>query len=120
MTRIIATSVLLLLSTIVIMLSLELKSWSDGIASNDVQSFIKVEETRLNIGLWEKYLGHKLDLNLVTPNAFEINLKSVSDKEIFSLLDKLENLRYARLHKLDIIANQPKQMFEILAVMTLN
>jgi hypothetical protein len=36
------------------------------------------------------------------------------------LLDKLENLRYARLHKLDITANQPKQMFEILAVMTLN
>ena len=120
MTRIIVPPVLLVLSAIIIMLSWELKSWSDIIASNDAQSFIKVKSTNLNIGLWEKYLSHKLDLNVVTPSIFEIKLTNVSDNELSILLDKFQNLRYARLYTLDIVANQMDQVFKISAVMTLD
>jgi hypothetical protein len=45
---------------------------------------------------------------------------NVSAAELPSLLDKFEGLRYARLHKLNIIASQPDQMFTVSAVMTLN
>ena len=120
MIRIIVPPVLLLLSAIIIMLSLELKSWSDSIASNDAQNFIKVKNTQLDIDLWEKYLSHKLDLNMVTPSIFEVELTNVSDNELSILLDKFQNLRYARLYRLDIVANQMDQMFKISAVMTLD
>ena len=120
MMRIIVPPVLLMLSAIIIMLSWELKSWSDSVAANDAQSFIKVKSTQLDIDLWEKYLSHELDLNKVTPSIFEIKLTNVSDNELSILLDKFQNLRYARLYKLDIVANQIDQVFKISAVLTLD
>ena len=120
MIRKIAPPLFLLLSAIIIILSLELKSWSDSIAANDAQNFIKIKSTQLNIDLWEKYLSHKIDLNMVTPSIFEVELTNVSDDELSILLDKFQNLRYARLYKLDIVANQMDQMFKISTVMTLN
>ena len=120
MIRIIATSVLVLLSATVIIVSFELKSWNINMASNDAQSFIKAEATQLDKSSWEKYIGRKLNLNLVTSNIFQIDLMNVSAAELPSLLDKFAGLRYARLHKLNIIASQPDQMFTVSAVMTLN
>ena len=120
MIRIIGTSVLVLLSAAIVIASWELKAWSNSIASNDVQSFITVDETKLDEVLWEEYLGHQLDLTMVTSNIFEIGLMSVAAGELPNLLAKFENLRYARLHKLDIIASQADQIFNILAVVTLN
>lgn len=118
--RIIAPFILVLISAIIIITSLELKTWSEGIASKDDQSFVKVKETRFDTSLWTEYLGHELDLNIVTSNIFEIGLERVSAGKLSSLLDKLENLRYVRLYKLGIIANQPDQVFKVSAVMTLD
>ena len=77
MIRIIGTSVLVLLSVAIVVASWELKAWSNSIASNDVQSFIKVDETKLDKDLWEEYLGYQLDLDMITSNIFEISLVSV-------------------------------------------
>ena len=120
MMRFIATSVLVLLSGIIMIASFELKSWSNGVASNDVQNFIKVNETQLDESLWGKYLGRKLELNMVTSNIFEINLKNVPAGEISSLLEKFQSVRYAQVHKLDLIASQADQMFNISAIVTFN
>jgi hypothetical protein len=120
MIRIIGTSVLVLLSAAIVIASWELKAWSNSIASNDVQSFIKVDETKLDKDLWEEYLGYQLDLDMITANIFEISLVSVPAGELPNLLGKFENLRYAQLHKLDIVASQADQIFNILAVVTLN
>ena len=100
--------------------SFELKTWNNSLASNDIQSFIKVDETQLDQSLWKEYLGHELDLNVVTSNIFEINIMNVPDGEISILLEKFQSLQYAQVHKLDIIANQADQMFDMLAVITLN
>ena len=120
MIRFIATFVLIMLSVIIVTISLELRSWNSGIVLNDTQNFIKVETTQLDIRSWEKYLGHKLDFNLVTSNIFKIDLTSVTAGELPNLLDKFEKLRYIQLHKLDITAKKPDQIFEISAVLTLN
>ena len=120
MMRIIATSVLVLLSAAIMIASYELKTWNNSLASSDIQSFIKVDETQLDQSLWKEYLGRELDLNVVTSNIFEINLMNVPAGEIRILLEKFQSLRYAQVHKLDIIASQADQMFNILAVVTLN
>ena len=120
MIRVIATSVLVLLSAVVMVTSFKLKTWNNSFASNDIQSFIKVGETQLDQSLWTEYLGRELDLNVVTSNIFEINLMNVPDGEIRILLEKFQSLRYAQVHKLDIIASQADQVFNILAVVTLN
>ena len=120
MIRVIGTSVLVLLSAAIVAASWQLKAWSDSIASNDVQSFIKADETKLDKDLWEEYLGHQLDLDIITSNIFEISVASVPAGELANLLGKFENLRYAQLHKLDIVASQADQIFNILAVVTLN
>ena len=120
MMRIIIPSALALLSTIIIILSLELNAWSSSVALKDDQGFIKVKDTMFNNNLWEEYLGHELELNLITSNVFKINLTVRPNEKISILLDKLEKLRYTRIHKLDIIANQRDQTFEISTIMTLN
>ena len=90
MIRIIGTSVLVLLSVAIVVASWEIKAWS------------------------------QLDLNIITSNIFEISVASVPAGELPNLLGKFENLRYAQLHKLDIVASQADQIFNILAVVTLN
>ena len=120
MIRVIATSVLVLLSAVVMVTSFKLKTWNNSFASNDIQSFIKVGETQLDQSLWGKYLGSELDLNVVTPNIFEIDLMNVPAGEISILLEKFQSLRYAQVHKIDIIASQADQIIDILAVITLN
>ena len=120
MMRIIATSVLVLLSAVIMIVSFELKTWNNSLAFNDIQSFIKVDETQLDQNLWKEYLGRELDLNVVTSNIFEINLMNVPAGEISIILEKFQSLRYAQVHKIDIIASQADQIIDILAVITLN
>lgn len=116
--RFLGTLILILISVLIIFASFELKSWTIKLRSEDLQSFIKYNETQLNENLWRKYIKHKIQLNLISEKVLRINLSDVSPEDLGQKIKYLEQIKYAKLHNLELVLNQKSKLFNVIATIT--
>jgi hypothetical protein len=118
--RITALLTMVTISAAAIFGSLALKSWGAALKANDEQAFTNHVRHKLNPFLWETHFSHKLEFNQITSKILKINLNKVSESEIPRLLTVFQQLKYVRIHKLDITGDRSGQVFNISLVMTTN
>tara|TARA_B100000780_G_scaffold69892_1_gene46447 strand:+ start:248 stop:607 length:360 start_codon:yes stop_codon:yes gene_type:complete len=116
--RIMALLTMVTISVVAIFGSLALKSWSADLEAKDEQAFTKHIKHKLNPILWETHFAHKLELNQITSQILKIDINRVPDYEIARLLTVFQQLKYVRVHKLDITGDRRGQVFNISSVMT--
>ena len=117
--RIIGTIVLLLLSILIVIGSLELKAWSDDLALNDAQGFMKYKKTQLDKSSWENFFGHKLEIDEVSTNIIDVSIERILPGNVSSIIKKFEQLKYIHLYNLELISERKEQVFKISAILTL-
>jgi len=94
------------------------KDYYKEIIISDNQEFSLIFNDIIAQSEWENYFTHDLEIEKISENVIQILLKDVLSEDVQPLLAKLQQIRYAKLHNVNLIGDMKKKVFEIVVVLT--
>ena len=119
MIKLISLWFLFLSSTGILLSGIYLKDHYKKLIIIDGQEFLLKSDDRMSVSKWKNYLARDIEIKEISTEVMQIISKNVPSRDLQGLLEKLQKVKYARLHKINLLADMDQKTFKITAVLSL-
>ena len=108
----------LLISAGIFSSAIYFKDYYRDIILSAEQDFLLKNTDRTSQSKWKNYLAHDLEINKISEEVLQIVIKEVPSESAQSLIEKLQQIKYAKLHNINFLADISTKVFEITVVIS--
>ena len=119
MIKLISLWFLFLSSTGILLSGIYFKDYYRELIIIDEQEFLLNSDDRLSASRWKNYFARDVEIKEISADVMQILSKNVPSQDVQGFLEKLQKVKYAKLHKINLLADMEQKTFKITAVLAL-
>ena len=119
MIKLISLWFLFLSSTGILLSGIYFKDYYRELIIIDEQEFLLNSDDRISASRWKNYFARDVEIKEISADVMQILSKNVPSQDVQGFLEKLQKVKYAKLHKINLLADMEQKTFKITAVLAL-
>ena len=119
MIKLISLWFLFLSSTGILLSGIYFKDYYRELIIIDEQEFLLNSDDRISAFRWKNYFARDVEIKEISADVMQILSKNVPSQDVQGFLEKLQKVKYAKLHKINLLADMEQKTFKITAVLAL-
>ena len=119
MIKLISLWFLFLSSTGILLSGIYFKDYYRELIIIDEQEFLLNSDDRISASRWKNYFARDVEIKEISADVMQILSKNVPSQDVQGFLEKLQKVKYAKLHKINLLADMEQKTFKITAVIAL-
>lgn len=119
MIKLISLWFLFLSSTGILLSGIYFKDYYRELIIIDEQEFLLNSDDRISASRWKNYFARDVAIKEISADVMQILSKNVPSQDVQGFLEKLQKVKYAKLHKINLLADMEQKTFKITAVLAL-